>query len=100
MPRTIAEPTCNLTLSRDEWAILVRLLDCVHGQLSVSVRMSIRTALNADLESAVVSIERDVDKWNTVLQLVSRVPLSFKREYNAVVKSMTVQVSRATFGGR
>lgn len=95
--RTITEPLCNLTLTRNEWAILVSLLDDVHGELSRSVRMAIRTALNTDLESDVVSLERDVEKWKTVLQLVIKVPKSFRREANAVVHSMTCQVSKAEF---
>lgn len=92
--RTATEPTCNLTLTRPQWAALVTLLGYVHGDVSVKVRQAINGALASD-DGEAVSIERDVEKWTTVLQLVNRVPLSFKREYNAVVQAMTIQLSAA-----
>lgn len=96
MPKTI-ERTCNLTLTRNQWAVLVSLLDHVAGDASMKVRMAIRAALTADLASASVSIERDCEKWISVIQLVNKQPMSFKGEYNRVIHAMTTQVSAAEF---
>ncbi len=100
MPRTTAEPLCNMTLSRNEWSVLVRLLESTTHPCSIPVRQAIRTALNADLESASVTLERDLEKWKTVLQAVYAEALRRGGEYNRLLASMTEQISRAEFGRR
>lgn len=98
MPAT-AERYCNLTLTRNEWAVLVALLDNVPGDMSRKVRMAIREALNERPDAHRVSIDREVEKWAVVLQTVWTDAMRRKGEYNRLVQAMTVQISAAKFTG-
>lgn len=97
MPRATTEPLCRLTLYRNEWAVLVRLLECTTHPCSIPCRQAIRTALNADLESAAVTLERDIEKWKTVLQAVYGEAMRRRGEYSRLVGTMTEQLSAAEF---
>lgn len=98
MPAT-TERFCNLTLTRNEWAVLVRLLDTINSDMSRSVRQCIRAALNADTESAEVSIDRECEKWAGVLGAVYEEARRRRGEYSATTYKMTVQISAAQFTG-
>lgn len=96
MPKT-AERSCNLTLTRNEWAVLVALLDNVRSEMSVQVRQCIRAALNAEPDSHRVGIDREVEKWATVQSAVWKDAMKRGGEYNAVAREMTVQLSASRF---
>lgn len=94
---TATEPTCNLTLSRDEWAVLVALLDNVRTPLGAKVRQAIRGELDKHADVARVGIERECEKWCDVINAVT--PHAFKRggAYGRVWDAMTRQVADARF---
>lgn len=94
---TATEPFCNLTLTRNEWAILIALLDNVQGDMSRAVRQAIRSALNAEPDAHRVSIYREADKWAGVLQAVWKDAMRRNGEYNRLVRTMTPQISAAKF---
>lgn len=96
MPQT-AERFCNLTLSRAEWSALVKLLEQIRHPCSVGARQAIRDALNADPEAASVSIDRECEKWSTVLNAVWEVAMHGGPEGKRVVHAMTCQISAARF---
>jgi hypothetical protein len=96
MPSTV-ERHCNLTLTRNEWAVLVALLDNVPGDMSRAVRQCIRATLNAQPDLASVSIDRESQKWATVLHAVWPEAMRRKGEYNRLVRTMTPQISAAEF---
>ncbi len=98
MPST-TERFCNLTLTRNEWAVLVRLLDGVQGDMSRAVRQCIRAALNADPDQASVSIDRECDKWTGVVHAVYSDAMRRGGEFKRLVRTMTVQISAAMFTG-
>lgn len=76
--RTAAEPSCNMTLTRSEWSVLVALLDWAvvshpwptSRDVAKGVRSAVLKALKDEPFAAEVAIPRETDKWAGVSSLV------------------------------
>lgn len=90
------EPRCNLTLTRAEWSVLVSLLDRVPHPIAAQVKIAIGDAIRDSDGAASFGIDRDCEKWSTVLNLVWNEGMK-RRDTRDVCGKMNVQLSAAQF---
>lgn len=94
--RPPVERSCNLTLSRAEWSVLVSLLDRVRDPVATQAKIAIADAIRAADGAADISLDRECQKWAGVLNSVWKVGMT-SREGREVCGKMTTQISAAEF---
>lgn len=91
---TRTESRCCLTLSRAQWKLLDELLSATRHPVSVPCRQAIREALAKD-SSERVGIDRELDKWASVLSAVHDAGCRRGGEFNWLIREMVRQASAA-----
>ena len=90
MPRTV-DHHCNMTLPRAQWSVLVALLDRVRTERAANVKIAIDAAIRASDGDAVVSVDRETDKWRGVISMVFNLAMK-TAEGRSLYDAMRVQV--------
>jgi hypothetical protein len=96
--RKSTERHCNMTLTREEWAVFVSILDRVRDPIAAQAKIGIADAIREADGAASISIDRDCERWGAVHNLAYRESERSRRKAEMdVCYRMTIQLSEARF---